>query len=113
MFDKGILGGERKRLNIANELLHEPGVLLADECASRLDSSSAYTVIKFVSELCDEGRAVFVTIHQQSLQMFALFDRVMLLAAGRIAFCGRSHHLVAYLATIDFPFPEKAYNPAD
>ena len=45
--------------------------------------------------------------------MFALFDRTMLLAAGRIAFCGRSHHLVAYFATIDFPFPDKAYNPAD
>lgn len=112
-FDKGISGGERKRVNIANELLHDPSVLLADECTSGLDSSSAFTVISLLRQLCHEGRTVIATIHQPSSQMFNLFDKIMLLAAGRVAYYGTPQSVVSYFESIDFPFPPQAYNPAD
>lgn len=112
-FDKGVSGGERKRVNIANELLHHPKVLLADECTSGLDSSSAYTVIQLIKKLCDEGRTIICTIHQPSSQMFYLFDKIMLLAAGRVAYFGSPARVSSYFSSIDFPFPETAYNPAD
>lgn len=112
-FDKGISGGERKRVNIANELLHDPSLLLADECTSGLDSSSAYTVINLLKELCHEGRTVICTIHQPSSQMFSMFTKILLLAAGRTAYFGPPSKVVQYFEAIDFPFPTSAYNPAD
>lgn len=112
-FDKGISGGERKRVNIANELLHDPRILLADECTSGLDSSSAYTVIRLLKQLCEEGRTVIATIHQPSSQMFHLFDRIMLLAEGHVAYFGAPSAAISYFTSIGFPFPENAYNPAD
>lgn len=112
-FDKGISGGERKRVNIANELLHDPSLLLADECTSGLDSSSAFTVINLLRELCEEGRTVISTIHQPSSQMFSLFDKILLLAAGRVAYFGPPHKVVPFFEGIGFPFPATAYNPSD
>ena len=112
-FDKGISGGERKRVNIANELLHQPRVLLADEPISGLDSSSAYTVIQLLRELSSEGRTVITTIHQPSSKMFYIFDKVMLLGSGRVAYFGKPSEVMRYFNSIGFPFPSTAYNPAD
>lgn len=112
-FDKGISGGERKRVNIANELLHDPSVLLADECTSGLDSSSAFTVINQLRDLCREGRTVIASIHQPSSQMFLLFDQIMLLTAGRLAYLGPPAVVQTYFSSIDLPFPQAQYNPAD
>lgn len=112
-FDKGISGGERKRVNIANELLHDPHLLLADECTSGLDSSSAYTVINLLKELCREGRTIICTIHQPSSRMFSMFNKILLLAAGRTAYYGPPSKVVQYFEAMDFPFPTSAFNPAD
>lgn len=112
-FAKGISGGERKRLNIANELLHNPSLLLADECTSGLDSSSAYTVISLLRDLCLDGRTVITTIHQPSSQIFALFDNIMVLAAGHVAYFGTADRLVSYFESVGFRFPTHSYNPAD
>eukprot|EP00171_Calliarthron_tuberculosum_P011897 IDg11897t1 len=112
-FDKGISGGERKRLNIANELLPDPAVLLGDECTSGLDSSSAYTVIQLLRRLSRDGKTIVCTIHQPSSQMFLLFDKVLLLASGRVAYFGAPAAASAYFSSIGLPFPSVAYNPAD
>lgn len=112
-FEKGISGGERKRLNIANELLHNPSLLLADECTSGLDSSSAYTVISMLRDLCLDGRTVITTIHQPSSQIFALFDNIMVLAAGHVAYFGPAATLVSYFESVGFPLRSQSYNPAD
>ncbi len=113
MFFKGISGGERKRLNIANELIHNPSILLGDECTSGLDSSSAFTVIQLVRQLSQQGKTIICTIHQPSTQMFNLFDKVMLLSSGRVAYFGRPDAVQNYFASIGYPFPSTSYNPAD
>lgn len=112
-FDKGISGGERKRLNVANELVHQPALFLADECTSGLDSSSALTVIDTLNEMCTKGHTVIVTIHQPSSKMFLMFSKILILAAGRVAYFGAPHAIMAYFEALDFPFPGTAYNPAD
>ena len=112
-FDKGISGGERKRVNIANELLHDPSLMLADECTSGLDSASALTVIQLLSSLCNSGRTIIASIHQPSSRMFSMFDNIMLLSAGRMAYIGPPSRVITYFESIGFPFPGTAYNPAD
>lgn len=113
MFNKGISGGERKRLNIANELLPDPPLLLGDECTSGLDSSSAFTVVELLKSLSHQGKTVICTIHQPSSQMFYLFDKVLLLSSGRVAYFGTPEAAPGYFSSIGYPFPSSSYNPAD
>ena len=46
LFNRGISGGERKRVSIGYELITEPSVLLLDEPTSGLDSQRAHLIIK-------------------------------------------------------------------
>lgn len=110
---KGISGGERKRLNIANELIPDPLVLLGDECTSGLDSASAATVVEHFRDLSDSGKTVMCTIHQPSSYMFHMFDKVLLLASGRVAYFGTPSGVSSYFSHIGFPFPSASYNPSD
>jgi ABC-type multidrug transport system ATPase subunit len=111
-FHKGISGGERKRLNIGNELLGEPKVLLLDEPTSGLDATTAMTVVRLMRELADEGLTIISTIHQPSGTMFDLFDKVLLLSDGEIAFFGPVSKVKAYFNDVGFPFPPNQ-NPCD
>lgn len=113
-FDKGISGGERKRLNVANELLHQPALLLADECTSGLDAASAHTVISLLRKRClEEGQTVITTIHQPSSQIFAQFTKVLLLAEGHAVYYGTPENILNYIQSLHLPCPTLHTNPAD
>lgn len=112
--DKGISGGERKRLNIANEMIHCPYVFLADEYTSGLDSSSAATVTGMLMSLCRNSRTtVIATIHQPSSKIFRMFSKVLILASGHVAYFGTPQAIVDYFCSIGFSLPYQQYNPAD
>ena len=65
--DRGLSGGERKRLSIAMELLDNPSVLVLDEPTTGLDSKAAEDVITILAQLSDSNdRLVLATIHQVS-----------------------------------------------
>lgn len=112
-FEKGISGGERKRLKIANELVHQPSLFHADECTSGLDSPSAMKILDELANLKSTGRSIVVSIHQPSSKMFGIFSNILVLAAGRVAYFGKPQLIVDYLEKLDFPFPNTAYNAAD
>lgn len=80
--DKIISGGQRKRLNIALELIREPGVLFLDEPTSGLSSSDSEVILDLLKSLALKGKLVFVVIHQPSSQIFKLFDKLILLDKG-------------------------------
>jgi ABC transport system ATP-binding/permease protein len=77
--DKTISGGQRKRLNIALELIREPSVLFVDEPTSGLSSRDSEHIMDLLKELALKGRIVFVVIHQPSSEIFKLFDRLLLM----------------------------------
>ena len=79
---KYISGGQRKRLNIALELIREPAVLFLDEPTSGLSSSDSEKVINLLKEQTYKGRLIVVNIHQPSSDIFKLFDRLWLLDRG-------------------------------
>ncbi|GMF47577.1 unnamed protein product [Phytophthora fragariaefolia] len=110
---RGISGGERKRLALATELLTNPSVLFADEPTSGLDSFMAKSVVQQLRRLAvHEGRTVVATIHQPSSEVFALFDRLELLADGATVFQGKAADVVAYFANCGYECPT-FMNPAD
>ncbi len=80
--DKTISGGQRKRLNIALELVREPSVLFVDEPTSGLSSRDSENVMDLLKQLSISGKLIFVVIHQPSSDIFKLFDKLFLLDNG-------------------------------
>jgi ABC-type multidrug transport system ATPase subunit len=81
-FQKCISGGERKRLNLALELIRNPKVLFADEPTSGLSSSDSETLIRLLHEQVLIGRLVVINIHQPSSAVFKSFDKVLIIDTG-------------------------------
>lgn len=80
--NKYISGGQRKRLNIALELIREPAVLFLDEPTSGLSSADTERVINLLKEQTYKGKLIVVNIHQPSSDVFKLFDRLWMLDRG-------------------------------
>ena len=80
--NKYISGGQRKRLNIALELIREPAVLFLDEPTSGLSSADTEKVILLLKEQTLKGKLIVVNIHQPSSDVYKLFDRLWLLDKG-------------------------------
>lgn len=80
--NKFISGGQRKRLNIALELMREPAVLFVDEPTSGLSSMDSEKVMTLLKDLARRGKLVIAIIHQPSSDIFKLFDKLWLLDKG-------------------------------
>lgn len=80
--NKKISGGQRKRLNIALELIREPSVLFVDEPTSGLSSRDSENIMDLLKELALKGKLVFVVIHQPSSEIFKMFDKLLIMDTG-------------------------------
>jgi ABC-type multidrug transport system ATPase subunit/uncharacterized tellurite resistance protein B-like protein len=80
--EKTISGGQRKRLNIALELVREPSVLFVDEPTSGLSSRDSENIMDLLKELSLKGKLIFVVIHQPSSDIYKMFDKLMILDVG-------------------------------
>uniref|UniRef100_A0A0N4ZNY3 ABC transporter domain-containing protein n=1 Tax=Parastrongyloides trichosuri TaxID=131310 RepID=A0A0N4ZNY3_PARTI len=110
---KGISGGERKRLAFASEIITAPPLLFCDEPTSGLDSFLAQQVIQVLKKLASKNKmTIVVTIHQPSSQVFEMFDKILFMAEGRVAFFGTIPDGIDYWKNIGYPLP-KNFNPAD
>ncbi|MDR2498765.1 MAG: ATP-binding cassette domain-containing protein [Tannerellaceae bacterium] len=79
---KTISGGQRKRLNIALELIREPSILFLDEPTSGLSSTDSEKLMMLLKEQTHKGRLIIVNIHQPSSEIYKMFDRLWLLDKG-------------------------------
>ena len=80
--NKMISGGQRKRLNIALELIRQPAILFVDEPTSGLSSRDSENVMNLLRELTLKGKLIFVVIHQPSSDIFKMFDKMFILDTG-------------------------------
>lgn len=110
---KGVSGGERKRTSIGVELITDPSLIFLDEPTTGLDSFTATSVMEILRNLAiDENRTVISTIHQPNSDIYEMFDRLMLLARGKVIYFNEASKAVDYFAKIGYPCPELS-NPAD
>lgn len=91
-------GGQRKRVNIATELLVRPAVLFLDEPTSGLDPENEEGVVATLQNLSLTGQTVVCTTH--SLHKAFLFNRIAFVHDGRLLFLGnldeaREHFLAS------------------
>ena len=112
---RGISGGQKRRVTIACSVVAKPRVLVLDEPTSGLDATSGKEVVAFRGSLCvlslvlyfssdslalahpivrrlakEQNVLVVCTIHQPNFDTFSLFDRLLLLAGGQVMYDGET-----------------------
>jgi ABC transport system ATP-binding/permease protein len=94
---KFISGGQRKRLNVALELIREPAILFLDEPTSGLSSIDSEKVLLLLKEQARKGRIIICNLHQPSSAMFKLLDKLWILdKGGRPVYAGNPLDAVLY-----------------
>jgi ABC-type multidrug transport system ATPase subunit len=109
---RGISGGERKRANIAVQLISDPSILFLDEPTSGLDSFQAQAVMEAMKNMTLNGRLVITVIHQPRSSIYDMFDKLLLLSEGRAMYLGEASAALEYFASSGFTM-NKFFNPAD
>lgn len=109
----GLSGGERKRANIACEILTDPNILLLDEPLTGLDASTAQSFVQLLkSYATSHDKIVITTVHQPSSRLFFSFDNLLLMCEGQNAYFGATNNVVEYFDAIGITIAE-GFNPAD
>mmetsp|Transcript_12931 Transcript_12931/g.15676 ORF Transcript_12931/g.15676 Transcript_12931/m.15676 type:complete len:617 (+) Transcript_12931:249-2099(+) len=113
---KGVSGGERKRLNIACEIIAKPSVMLLDEPTSGLDSATATKVVSMLQSLAlngnetslaarNSGKTVVCVLHQPRWGLVQMFQKIMVLHRGQVLYLGSPEDIQPYFmgAGVEFP----------
>nr|CAD1828757.1 unnamed protein product [Ananas comosus var. bracteatus] len=109
---RGVSGGERRRVSIGIDIVHDPMVLFLDEPTSGLDSSSALMVVQVLQRIAQSGSIVAMSIHQPSYRILGLLDRIMFLSRGRGVYYGPVDGLYPFFSEFGSPVPDNE-NPVE
>lgn len=110
---RGISGGEKRRLTIAQELISRPRILFLDEPTSGLDSFTALSLMRSLFRLSRTYKTTIVlTIHQPRSNIFNMLDYVILLGYGYQLYFGTSSAAQDYFADLGYSCPD-GYNMGD
>jgi len=111
---RGISGGQRKRVNVAIEVVAKPTLLFLDEPTSGLDSTGSMEMLRALRQLATQKHlTIAAVIHQPSWQLTQMFDTLVVLAkGGRTAYLGPTKNIQHYFEDLGFDFPP-GYNPVD
>ncbi|KAF2760409.1 putative ABC transporter [Pseudovirgaria hyperparasitica] len=110
---KGISGGQKRRLSVASQLITSPKILFLDEPTSGLDSTASYEVVSYIQNIARKYKLIVIaSIHQPSTNTFQLFDRLLLLSQGKTVFNGLVQDVQHYFDNLGRPMPIHM-NPAE
>ncbi|MEO5914708.1 MAG: ATP-binding cassette domain-containing protein [Luteolibacter sp.] len=111
---KVLSGGQKRRLGLAMELVSDPKILLCDEVTSGLDPRSEREIVRLLHDLSrKDGRIVMSVTH--SLAHLELYDSILVLHEGRVAFHGPPERLTHYFSVGDTEevYPRLATQPSE
>ncbi|KAL0299140.1 UNVERIFIED_CONTAM: ABC transporter G family member 1 [Sesamum radiatum] len=103
---RGVSGGERRRVSIGIDIIHDPILLFLDEPTSGLDSTSAFMVVKVLQRIAQSGSIVIMSIHQPSYRILGLLDRMIFLSRGHTVYSGPPSNLPLFFSDFGHPIPD-------
>lgn len=104
--NRGISGGERKRVSIGVDMIHDPPILLLDEPTSGLDSTSALQVIELLSSIAKgKERTVVLSIHQPSYRILQYISNFLILSRGSVVHNGSLESLEGTINELGYQIP--------
>lgn len=107
-YTRGVSGGERKRVSIAETLASKSTVVCWDNSTRGLDASTALDYAKSLRIMTDiSNRTTLVTLYQAGEGIFELMDKVMVIDAGRCIFQGRAGEARQYFVDLGFDAPAR------
>lgn len=110
---KGISGGQKRRLSVAAQMITHPLVLFLDEPTLGLDSTAAHSVVATIKQAAKQfNMMVIVLIHQPLTTTFNLFDKVLFMSRGSTVFNGYVNDVIPYFASVGCSIPDH-FNPSD
>ncbi|OJJ04691.1 hypothetical protein ASPVEDRAFT_807620 [Aspergillus versicolor CBS 583.65] len=108
-FVRGVSGGERKRVSIAETLATKSSVVCWDNSTRGLDASTALDYAKSLRIMTDVSkRTTLVTLYQAGESIYELMDKVLVIDSGRMLFQGPAHHARQYFVNLGFYCPEQS-----
>ncbi|KAK6145322.1 hypothetical protein DH2020_022142 [Rehmannia glutinosa] len=103
---RGVSGGERRRVSIGIDIIHDPILLFLDEPTSGLDSTSAFLLVKVLQRIAQTGSLVIMSIHQPSYRILGLLDRMIFLSRGKTVYSGSPSNLPLFFSDFGHPIPD-------
>jgi len=103
---RGVSGGERRRVSIGIDIIHDPIILFLDEPTSGLDSTSAFMVVKVLQRIAQSGSIVIMSVHQPSYRILGLLDRLLFLSRGQTVYSGTPSTIPLFFSDFGHPIPE-------
>ncbi|KAL4189789.1 hypothetical protein AMTRI_Chr08g208900 [Amborella trichopoda] len=103
---RGVSGGERRRVSIGIDIIHDPILLFLDEPTSGLDSTSAFMVVKVLQRIAQSGSIVIMSVHQPSYRILGLLDRLIFLSRGQTVYSGPPLKLPDFFSEFGHAMPE-------
>lgn len=111
---KLLSGGQKRRLALAMELVSRPRILLCDEVTSGLDPRSEREIVELLHKLSmKDGRIVISVTH--SLAQLSLYDSIIVMVRGNLAYHGSPELMIHYFGEQDFEqvYPKLAMREPD
>ncbi|KAL9126867.1 MAG: hypothetical protein Q9217_004148 [Psora testacea] len=105
---RGISGGERKRVSIAETLATKSTVVCWDNSTRGLDASTALDYANSLRIMTDvSNRTTLVTLYQAGEQIYELMDKVLVIDDGRMIFQGPANEAKQYFTNLGLHCPER------
>jgi len=89
--------GFKRRVGLAQAILHDPDILIMDEPTDGLDPNQKYEVRKLINEMA-KNKAILISTHILE-EVDAICDRAAIITRGRIVFDGKPQELQAMSLT--------------
>jgi ABC-type multidrug transport system ATPase subunit len=107
---RGVSGGERKRVSIAETLATKSSVVCWDNSTRGLDASTALDYAKSLRIMTDVSkRTTFVTLYQAGESIYELMDKVLVIDSGRMLYQGPANKAREYFVNLGFYCPDQSY----
>lgn len=108
-FKRGVSGGEKKRVSIAEALVTKASTQCWDDPTRGLDSSAALEYVRILRSMTNTAHiSTAVGLYQASEDMWNHFDKVLLIDEGECCYFGPTHSAVQYFKDLGFEMPERS-----
>ncbi|KAL5720022.1 ABC transporter G member 35 [Ranunculus cassubicifolius] len=106
--DRGISGGEKKRVTTGEMIVGPLSVLFMDEISTGLDSSTTFQIIKCLKHIVREfQKTMVISLLQPAPETFNLFDDVILICEGQIIYHGPRDSIIEFFEQMGFQCPDR------
>lgn len=105
---RGISGGQKKRVTTGEMIVGPTKTLFMDEISTGLDSSTTFQIVKCLQQISHHTDAtILVSLLQPAPETFDLFDDIILLSEGQIAYQGPREHILEFFESCGFRCPDR------